>query len=143
MTQVTTIPGVHQPLVSPDGARVALLHSSDVTPTELYVVETKGGAAERRLTTSPPKEFASYPWVQPRYVTFKSRADGVTLHGRLLEPPGLDKSKKYPVILGPVYAFTAAQSMAGDVLAVRAVPRHGGWVHRPAGGHPRIVGLRP
>jgi dipeptidyl-peptidase-4 len=112
VTQVTTIPGVHQPVVSPDGARIALLHSSDVTPMELYLVDAKGGA-ERRLTTSPPKEFASYPWVQPRYITFKSRTDGVTLHGRLLEPPGLDKTKKYPVILGPVYAFTARNQWRG------------------------------
>jgi dipeptidyl-peptidase 4 len=113
VTQVTTIPGVHQPLISPDGGRVALLHSSDAMPTDLYAVEVTSGAAERRLTTSPPKEFASYPWVHPRYVTFKSRTDGVTLHGRLLEPPGLDKTKKYPVILGPVYAFTARNQWRG------------------------------
>ena len=129
VTQVTTIPGVHQPLMSPDGARVALLHSSDVTPTELYVVETKGGAAERRLTTSPPKEFGSYPWVQPRYVTFKSRTDGVTLRGRLLEPPGLDKTKKYPVILGPVYAFTARNQWRGTYsLFEQFLAMEGGYI---------------
>jgi dipeptidyl-peptidase-4 len=113
MTQVTTLAGVHQPLVSPTGAHVGLLHSSDVTPPELYVADAKGGAPERRLTTSPPAEFASHRWAQPRYVTFKSRTDGVTLHGRLLEPPDLDRTKKYPVILGPVYAFTARNQWRG------------------------------
>ena len=58
---------------------------------------------ETRVTTSPVKEFGAYKWVQPRYVTFKSHLDGTTLHGRLIEPPNLDRSKKYPVILGPVY----------------------------------------
>jgi dipeptidyl-peptidase-4 len=82
---------------------VALLHSNDMTPTELYIVDSEGGSTERRITTSPPTEFAQYNWVEPRYVTFKSHLDGVTLHGRLLEPPNLDRSKKHPVILGPVY----------------------------------------
>ena len=113
VTQVTTAPGVHQPFVSPDGAHVAVLHSSDVTPPELYVADAKGGGAERRITNSPPAEYASHQWAQPRYVTFKSRTDGVLLHGRLLEPPGLDKTKKYPVILGPVYAFTARNQWRG------------------------------
>lgn len=103
ITQVTTLTGTHQPLVSPDGSRMALLSSEDVTPRELYIVDAAGGQPERRITHSPPKEFSAIRWVRPRYVTFKSHVDGVTLHGRLLEPPDLDSSKKYAVILGPVY----------------------------------------
>ena len=101
--KITSTAGVHHPYPSPDGSKVALLHSNDMTPTELYIADSEGGSAERRVTNSPPAEFAQYDWVEPRYVTFKSHLDGVTLHGRLLEPPNLDKSKKHPVILGPVY----------------------------------------
>jgi len=104
ITQVTSMPGVHHPFASPDGTQLALLHSNDLTPTELYLVSTEGGAQERRLTRSPAKDFADYAWVEPRYVIFPSHVDGTTLHGRLLEPRGLDRSKKYPVILGPVYS---------------------------------------
>lgn len=104
VTQVTSMGGTHFPFVAPNGKWIALLHSNDVTPTELYLVEAGGGFRERRITRSPSKEFYAYSWIQPRYVTFPSRTDGATLHGRVLEPPDLDPGKKYPVIVGPVYS---------------------------------------
>jgi dipeptidyl-peptidase 4 len=111
VTQISSLPGTHQPFVSPDGARIALLRTDDVTPTELYLVDRAG--TERRITESPPKEFSSHQWVQPRYVTFKSRVDNVTLHGRLIEPPGLDRSRRYPAIIGPVYSNTVRNQWKG------------------------------
>lgn len=111
ITQVTTLAGVHAPTFSADGSRLALVHSSDTTAPALFTVERTGGA-ERRVT-SPPKEFASYPWVTPKYVTFKSHVDGAILHGRLVEPPNLDRTKKYPVIIGPVYADTVRNQWRG------------------------------
>jgi dipeptidyl-peptidase-4 len=101
------------PFLAPDGSKVALLHSNDVTPTELYIADTKGGGDERRITRSPPEDFYNHKWIQPKYVTFESHVDGVTLHGRLLEPPNLDRSKKYPVILGPVYSNTVRNQWRG------------------------------
>ena len=110
--RVTTSPGVHVPFLSPDGSTLALLHSHDVMPTELFLVDAKGGP-ERRITTSPPAEFGRVPWVKARYATFKSRIDGHTLHARILEPANLDRSKKYPVIFGPVYSNTVRNRFAG------------------------------
>jgi dipeptidyl-peptidase-4 len=112
ITQITSLPGVHTPIVSPDGSTVALLSSNDVTPTELYLVGA-GGGPERRITHSPPPEFYEYHWVQPRYVTFKSRTDNFTLHARILEPPGLVRGKKYPVIFGSTYSNTVRNQWAG------------------------------
>jgi dipeptidyl-peptidase-4 len=112
VVDVTSLPGTHQPFVAGDGRHVALLHSSDVTPTELYVTAAEGGT-EQRITRSPPPEFSRHAWIQPRYVTFKSRTDGVNLHGRLIEPPNLDRSKKYPVIIGPVYSNTVRNQWKG------------------------------
>jgi dipeptidyl-peptidase 4 len=109
-TQITTLPGVHAPTLSPDGKKLALLRSDDTTPPELYVTD---GGAERRLTHSPPAEFAEYDWVKPRYVTFASHVDGTTIHGRLQEPRNLDRSKKYPAILGPVYSNTVRNQWPG------------------------------
>jgi dipeptidyl-peptidase-4 len=114
ITQITSMPGTHQPLVSPDGATVALLSSSDLVPTELYLADARGGKPEQRITTSPPAEFAQYTWARPRYVTFKSRIDGFTLHARILEPPNLDPRKKYPVLFGPVYSNTVRNRWAGN-----------------------------
>lgn len=103
MTAVSTLPGNYVPYVSGDGRSVAIIRSDDVTPPELYIVDAANGEAERRVTKSPTAEFYQYKWVQPRYVTFKSRTDGTPLHGRLLEPANLDRTKKHAAILGPVY----------------------------------------
>ena len=108
VTQVTTLPGSHLPFVSPDGKWVATIRSSAVSPRELYLVGSQGGT-ETRVTHSPPEEFSKYSWVEPRYVTFKSRTDGATLHGRLLEPPNLDRSKRHAAVLGPVYSNTVRE----------------------------------
>ncbi len=113
ITQVTSLPGLHRPALSPDGRKLSLLHTNDTTPTELYVVAAEGGTAEVRLTHSPPEEFDRYDWVTPKYVTFSSGTDGATIHGRLIEPPNLDRSKKYPAILGPVYSNTVRNQWRG------------------------------
>ncbi len=111
--RLTTKPGAHLPFVSPDGQTVALLSSDDVTPTELYLLDVRPGASERRITHSPPPEFARYPWVKARYVTFRSRTDSLTLHARILEPPNVDRTKTYPVLFGPVYSNTVRNRWAG------------------------------
>ncbi|MGH9334097.1 MAG: DPP IV N-terminal domain-containing protein, partial [Vicinamibacteria bacterium] len=104
--EVTTLAGTHEPYLSPDGTRLALLHSSNLSPPDLYVVDVNDGGPERRVTRSPAPEFDRYGWVAPRYVTFPSHVDGTTLHGRLLEPRDLDPARRYPAILGPVYPNT-------------------------------------
>jgi len=106
ISAVTTLEGVHEPVVSPDGARVALLHASDLTPTDLYLLDTRVGSAERRVTHSPLSEFSAYPWSKPRYVTFRSRSDRFTLHARLTLPPAFDPNRRYPVVVGTVYSNT-------------------------------------
>lgn len=111
--QVTTLPGTHEPFLSPDGATLAILHASDLAPPELYLLDLTTGGAERRVTTSPPEDFRRYSWIAPRYVTFKSRVDGYMLHGRIIEPPNLDRTRKHPLILGPVYSNTARNDWDG------------------------------
>ncbi len=100
--QVTSRPGIHEPFPSPDGKSLAILSSDDVTPQELYLQDANGGN-ERRITRSPPEDFARYPWVKGRYVQFKSTSAGVDLHARILEPSNLDPHLRYPVIFGPTY----------------------------------------
>ncbi len=112
-TRVTTLPGQHRPYPSPDGATVALLHTDDVSPTELYLVAAGGGTPERRITTSPPPDFTRRSWARARYVTFPSRIDDYTLHARILEPAGLDPTKRYPVVFGPAYSNTVRNRWAG------------------------------
>jgi dipeptidyl-peptidase 4 len=103
ITALTAEPGTHAPYVSPNGEFLADIRSDDVTPPELYIVDASRGGQARRVTTSPLAEFSQHKWVRPRYVTFKSRTDGVELRGRLFEPPNLDRNKTHAAILGPVY----------------------------------------
>src|SRR5262249_5573977 len=84
--QLTSRPGVHTPFVSPDGKTIALLSSDDVTPAELWLLDVESGR-ERRVTRSPPPEFAQVPWVKARYVQIPSRSAGVPLHARMFVPP--------------------------------------------------------
>jgi dipeptidyl-peptidase-4 len=104
--RMSTLAGFNTPIVSPDGKALALLHSDDRTPTELYV----GG---RRITHSPPPDFGRIAWATVRYASFKGSSAGVELHARIFEPPGLDRTKKYPVIFGPVYTNTVRNRWDG------------------------------
>ena len=114
-TRVTTLPGQHRPYPSPDGMRVALLHNSDLSPTELYLMDTRDGLLESQITISPNSEFMDRSWVQPRYATFKSQIDDYTLHARILEPANITRGKRYPVIFGPAYSNTVRNRWAGTI----------------------------
>ena len=111
--QLTSKPGESRPYPSPNGAQLALLHSNDTTPPELFLGAGRGAATQRRVTNSTPTGRATHPWVKPRYLTFPSHIDGATLHARILEPAGLDRSQRHPVIFGPVYSNTVRNRWGG------------------------------
>ncbi|MEP7382582.1 MAG: prolyl oligopeptidase family serine peptidase, partial [Gemmatimonadota bacterium] len=117
--RLTDRPGIHTPLPSPDGTSLAFLHTDDITPLELYLGSAATPRAAHRITTSPSADFAAQPWVRARYVTFPSRTAGVTLHARILEPPGLDSTQRYPVLFGPVYSNTVRNRWAGLYASVQ------------------------
>jgi dipeptidyl-peptidase-4 len=126
--RLTMQAGTHVPFLSPDGQRLALLSSDDVTPTELYVTDAKRPGAATRVTSSPLAGFGALRFVRPRYVTFKSRIDDYTLHARIFEPADLDRSRKYPVLLGPVYSNTVRNRWAGLYGAVQQLLVQRGYV---------------
>ena len=104
ITPVTTLPGY----ASPESRAGRRQGRDDSTPTTLRPRSSTSSppTARARRRRSRPRRSRNSPRTsgsQPRYVTFKSHLDGTTLHGRLIEPPTLDRSKRYPVILGPVY----------------------------------------
>jgi dipeptidyl-peptidase-4 len=111
--RVSAAPGHHTPAPSPDGGRLALLHSSDSSPTELRLASGDGSLDGRRVTSSPPPEYADRAWARARYVTFPSRIDDHTLHARVLEPRELEPGRRYPVVFGPVYSNTVRNRWAG------------------------------
>ena len=114
-TRVTNIPGQHRPYPSPDGMRVALLHNSDLRPSELYLMDTRSKLPESQITSSLNPEFMDISWAKPRYTTFKSQIDDHTLHARILEPANMKRGKQYPVIFGPAYSNTVRNRWAGTI----------------------------
>lgn len=116
-TRVSVRPGTHTPVVSANGRMAAVLFSSDAVPPDLFVTDLTASrpamASEQRVTTSPHAEFATYRWPAPRYVTFTSRADGATLHGRLLLPPGYTPDRRWPVVVGSIYSNTVRNQWGG------------------------------
>jgi dipeptidyl aminopeptidase/acylaminoacyl peptidase len=85
-TRLTPQDGWNESLVSPDGRRVAVLHSTSDRPPELYLASL--GAAPRQVTTSTTAEFRSGPWIQPEIVTIPAR-DGAQVYARIYRPRDL------------------------------------------------------
>jgi dipeptidyl-peptidase-4 len=110
---ITSRGGVHVPSLSPDGRHLATLWSDDVTPTELLVRPAQPAATDGQVTRSPRPAFSDYAWVRPRYETFRNAVDGFVVHARILEPAGLDRSRRHPVIFGPLYSNTVRNRWAG------------------------------
>lgn len=111
--RLTSAAGVHVPAVSPDGRTLASIWSDDVTPPELLVGAVAPTARLTRVTTSPLPEFNAQRWARPRYETFTNAVDGFTVHARILEPVDLDRSKRHPVLFGPVYSNTVRNRWGG------------------------------
>lgn len=111
--QLTSRAGMHAPTVSPDGRTIALISSSDTVPPELFLLDTRVGSTERRITVSQPTAFATVPWVAGTYITFPGTPGNPPLHARLLLPPNLDSTRQYPVLIGPAYSNTVRNRWAG------------------------------
>ena len=110
---VTTSAGTHSPVISPDGRRAASVWTDDVTPPELVMLDATRATPERRVTTSPPAGFSEHTWTVPRYETFTNAVDGFVVHARIFEPAGLDRTRRHPVIFGPVYSNTVRNRWNG------------------------------
>ena len=113
--QVTTVPGTHTPVVSPDGRWVADVFSSDAVPPDLYLANT-GTKTERQVTHSAGPEFGRYHWQVAQYVDFPNVHDGVMVHGRLTLPVGYEPGRKYPLIVGSVYSNSVRNQWGGRIF---------------------------
>jgi dipeptidyl aminopeptidase/acylaminoacyl peptidase len=85
LTRITSAPGKHAAVVSPDSRWIADLYSYTNKPTELYIQENRPQAEQKRVTTSPTPEFSSRQSLDVPIVTFTAR-DGVKVPARLFKP---------------------------------------------------------
>jgi dipeptidyl aminopeptidase/acylaminoacyl peptidase len=98
--KLTSTPGDHEAVVSPDGAGIADVYSYTNRPPELFITEiplpaTRGEGGRRpgegkRVTTSPAPEFANYPWLDVPIVRIPAR-DGVQVPARIYKPANFQR----------------------------------------------------
>jgi len=85
MTRITTRPGGHAAVVSPDGSMLADVYSEANRPPELFLVANTPGAPMAQLTTSPTQDWLSYPWLKPEIVMIPA-SDGAKVPARIYRP---------------------------------------------------------
>ncbi|MFO8174703.1 MAG: prolyl oligopeptidase family serine peptidase, partial [Longimicrobiales bacterium] len=82
---LTTGEGSYEVAPSPDGDRMAVIHSVANRPPELFVADFEPGAEMARITHSPTDEWLSFPWLKPEIIRFTAR-DGARVPARIYRP---------------------------------------------------------
>lgn len=82
-TKLTSMVGNNQVYPSPDGKRLAIVHSYSNKPWELYI-------DGKKVTDSTTAAFKSYAWRDPELISIPAR-DGVQVPARLYKPESLAK----------------------------------------------------
>lgn len=85
LTQLTKLEGNNDAILSPDEKMLAIRFSSANEPWELYIQQNSANSASKRITKSTTKEFDSYKWRKPEFVSYYA-ADGELVHARLYRP---------------------------------------------------------
>ncbi len=99
--KLTTAPGFHDAIASPDGARIADVYSYTNKPPELFLVPLPAARGEggrrpgegNRITTSPAADFANYPWLDVPIVRLPAR-DGVQVPAHIYKPANFARGGK-------------------------------------------------
>jgi dipeptidyl aminopeptidase/acylaminoacyl peptidase len=99
LTKITEMTGAHEVTVSPDEKLLAVRYSYSNKPWELFLQKNEAGAVAEKITNSLTAEFQSYPWRDPKIITFKA-ADGQEIFGRIYEPsPKGKKAGSKPAVI--------------------------------------------
>jgi dipeptidyl aminopeptidase/acylaminoacyl peptidase len=87
-TAITVGDGSFQATLSPDGERVAFVHSVSNRPGELFLADFEPQSEMTQITTSPTEEWLAFPWIKPEIVRFPAR-DGAQVPARIYRPADL------------------------------------------------------
>jgi dipeptidyl-peptidase-4 len=129
--QVTVDAGVHNALLSPDGAVLLDMYSSLNVPHVAGFVSATGKKLKTLVLAANPLDKIQASVTE--LVTIKA-ADGKTdLNARIIKPSNFDPSKKYPVLVY-VYGGPHAQMVSNAWLAGASM-----WMHWLAEEHGFIV----
>lgn len=105
---------------SPDGKEISYTMETPVSPSDLYVVASTGGAA-RQLTRSTGPAYISNALIRPKKVSYTTK-DGFTVQAYLYEPI-VRSGERAPGILyihgGPTSSFNDTYQSEVQFLAMR------------------------
>jgi dipeptidyl aminopeptidase/acylaminoacyl peptidase len=99
LQRLTTLKGVQEFSVSPDGNQLAILHSSSYVPTQLAVTAVAGNPTPRDLTDTRTPEYKALKWPDLDIVQVPSSHAKLPIYAKLYKPAHFDASKKYPAVL--------------------------------------------
>ena len=83
--RLTSKPGRHDVVLSPDEQMRADVYSFVNRPPDLFVSRNTAAAEMSRLTTSPSNEWLSFPWIAPEIVMIPA-SDGVMVPAHIYRP---------------------------------------------------------
>lgn len=84
-TAVTSGDGRYEGAPSPDGRRWAFVHDAANAPPELFVADARRPSALTRVTETPTREWAGFPWIRPEIIHFRAE-DGTMVPARIYRP---------------------------------------------------------
>jgi len=125
--QLTRAPGQHLAFPAPRGGAVAIVHSDDRHPPELFMLAA-GDATPRRITRSPTAAFDDFPLAEVRYLQVPADGDEAPLHVRLMLPADFDAGRRYPVLLGPMYSNTVRNRWGSSYALVQQLMTQRGYL---------------
>ncbi len=108
--RLTTTPGTHRCVLSPDGGRFVDVASSVEAPTTATVREVGGRVLGRLQAAAPDPRQAELGLAPPQFIAVRAE-DGETLYGAVYRPRGVPVGTKVPVIVD-VYGGPHVQQVA-------------------------------
>ncbi|HEX7050024.1 MAG TPA: prolyl oligopeptidase family serine peptidase [Longimicrobiales bacterium] len=86
LVRITPGEGIHRPVVSPDGERVATTFETPLLMPDLYLLDNEPGAEQRRITKSGTDAYYRYDWAESEIITFPD-ANGLPTWAEVWEAP--------------------------------------------------------
>jgi dipeptidyl aminopeptidase/acylaminoacyl peptidase len=97
LARVTRYQGMDEFALSPDGSRLAVLHSAPYTLSQLAVQPSAGGAP-RELTSTMKAAFTAHEWIAPAIVQVPSSHGAGTLYAKYYGPANESDATRPAVI---------------------------------------------
>ncbi len=97
LQRVTQLQAIDDYALSPDGSRLAVLHSSAYVLPQLAVVDADGGNA-RELTDTLKPAYKAMQWIQPEIVEVPSSHGAGVIYAKLYKAPGFDAEQPHPAV---------------------------------------------